>query len=313
MRIGLTIANFGSPGGARTLGAALANVARYAEEAGFDSLWVWDHFFWDESPVGPGVTDREMIEAYTTLGFIAGVTRTIKLGAMVTGVTYRHPGVLVKQVTTLDVVSQGRAYFGVGAAWFEEEHRALGVPFPSLDERFERLEETLQIAHQMWADEGQYNLARPYHGNHYRLERTLNVPQAIQRPHPPVLVGGLGERWTLRLVAQYADACNFYGALERDALLHKLDVLRGHCARLGRSYDAIEKTVYDWTLKVGRESHPGTRSPQQVISYFKTLADVGVDTIIVDNVSMDFFDPDVRDAWATAIIPAVHALQVAGR
>ena len=145
MRIGLTVARFAAPGGPARLGDALVRVARHAEAVGFDTFWVWDHFFWDASPVGPGVTDREMLEAFTTLGFIAGATRTIKLGTMVASATYRHPGVLIKQVTTLDVLSGGRAIFGIGAGWFEVEHRALGIPFPTLQERFERLEETVQF------------------------------------------------------------------------------------------------------------------------------------------------------------------------
>src|SRR5437016_2553276 len=194
MRVDLNVANFAAPGGPAGLAEHLARVARRAEDAGFESLWVWDHFFWDQTPIGPGVTDREMIEAYTTLGFLAGVTRTIKLGTLVASATYRHPGVLVKQVTTLDVLSGGRAIFGIGAGWFEEEHRALGIPFPTTKERFERLEETVQIALLMWGDEGRYDRAKPFLGKHYRLERALNVPQALRRPHPPILIGGSGEQ-----------------------------------------------------------------------------------------------------------------------
>src|SRR5215469_763273 len=230
MRVGLSVANFAAPGGPAELGPQLAAVARRAEAAGFESFWVWDHFFWDESPVGPGVTDREMLEAYTVLSFVAGVTATIKLGTMVASATYRHPGALIKQVTGLDILSGGRAIFGIGAGWFEEEHRALGIPFPARAERFERLEETVRIGLQMWADEGKYDRAKPFRGRHYQLERTLNVPQSLQRPHPPILIGGGGERKTLRMVAQYADACNLLDKCTLDELAHKLAVLQEHCA-----------------------------------------------------------------------------------
>src|SRR5438132_2667482 len=240
MRVGLNVANFVVPGGPARLGAELVRVARRAEAVGFDSFLVWDHFFWDASPVGPGVTDRAMIEAFTTLGFIAGVTSTIRIGTLVASATYRHPGVLIKQVTTLDLLSGGRAIFGVGAGWFEEEHRALGIRFPTAGERLERLEETVQIALQMWADKGKYDQAKPFRGKHYRLDRTLNVPQTLQRPHPPILIGGGGEQKTLRLVAQYAQACNLFAGPD---LARKLDVLRGHCEAVGRDYDEMEKTV----------------------------------------------------------------------
>jgi len=265
MRVDLNVANFATPGGPAGLGQALARVARRAEDAGFERFWLWDHFFWDQTPIGPGVTDREMIEAYTTLGFIAGVTRNIKLGTLVASATYRHPGVLIKQVTALDLLSGGRAIFGIGAGWFEEEHRALGIRFPSVKERFERLEETVQIALQMWADEGQYDRAKPFSGKHYRLERTLNVPQTLQRPHPPIMIGGGGEQKTLRLVTRYADACNLNGRLSPDQLAHKLAVLRGHCERLGRPYDAIEKTLYG-QLHVTRDGRAGSMSPPQAIA-----------------------------------------------
>ncbi len=309
MRVGLNMANFAAPGGAARLGAELARVARRAEEVGFDSFWVWDHFFWDESPVGPGVTDREMIEAYATLAFIAGVTTRIKLGTMVTSATYRHPGMLIKQVTTLDVLSGGRAIFGIGAGWFEEEHRALGIRFPSLGERFARLEETVQIGLQMWADEGKYDRAKPFRGKHYQLERTLNVPQALQRPHPPILIGGSGEQKTLRLVAQYADACNLHGRFTPDQLAHKLAVLRGHCERLGRPYEAIEKTLYG-RLQVTRD---GPMSVQQAIAYCRTLADLGFDALILVADHLPIYEPATLDLWATELLPAIRRLPVAGR
>jgi len=309
MHVGLSVANFTAPGGPARLGPEIAGMARRAEAAGFESLWVWDHFFWDESPVGPGVTDREMLEAYAVLAFIAGVTTTIKLGTMVVSATYRHPGALVKQVTSLDVLSGGRAIFGVGAGWFEEEHRALGILFPSRAERFERLEETVQIVLQMWADEGKYDRAKPFRGRHYQLQRTLNVPQALQRPHPPILIGGGGERKTLRLVAQYADACNLQDNLTFEQLAHKLDVLRAHCKNAGRPYSAIEKTVH-----VARQATPNaTTSIPQAVEYCRTLAGMGIDTVILGSERANVYDPAVIDRWGAELIPALRGFPVAGR
>src|SRR5580692_10446869 len=231
MRIGLQIPDFDGGGGSRQLGSRLAAVARAADEAGFDSIGLMDHFF-QISMVGP--PDHDMLEAYTTLGYLAACTSRARLLTLVTGAIYRHPGILAKMVTTLDVLSGGRAWLGIGAAWNEEESRGLGVPFPPLAERFERLEETLRICLQMWqGDES------PYQGKHYQLERPLNSPQALTRPHPPIMIGGSGERKTLRLVARYADACNMF--LGPD-MARKLDVLRAHCDAEGRDYDEISKT-----------------------------------------------------------------------
>ena len=210
----------------------LAAVARTAEEAGFTKLSVMDHV-WQIRGFGP--PENDMLEAYTALGFLAAETSRIELLTWVTAVVYREPGLLAKCVTTLDVLSGGRAWLGIGAAWNEEESRGLGLPFPPTAERFERLEEALQICLQMWSgDDG------PYDGKHYQLARTLNVPQSLQRPHPKILIGGSGERKTLRMVAQYADACNLFASPD---VGHKLDVLREHCDVIGRNYDDIEKTV----------------------------------------------------------------------
>ncbi|MBA2285137.1 MAG: LLM class F420-dependent oxidoreductase, partial [Ktedonobacteraceae bacterium] len=200
MRVGLQVPNFTWPNGQSELGDTFALIAERAERAGFYSMWVMDHFF-QIRMAGP--PEHEMLEGWSALAFAAGRTNRIKLGTMVTGVTYRYPAILVKTATTLDVLSHGRAYFGIGAAWNEEEHKGLGVPFPPIAERFERLEETLQIAHQMWSGDD-----KAFAGKHYQLERPLNSPQSVQKPHPPILIGGGGERKTLRLVAQYADACN---------------------------------------------------------------------------------------------------------
>ncbi len=247
MKLGIGIGNFSWPVTTGELGSVISRIAVTADEAGFDSLWVMDHFFQIRLTGLP--PESPMFEAYATLGFLAGQTRRIRLGTIVTSVAYRHPGVLVKSVTSLDVLSGGRVFFGVGAGapWnvpqagpgtaFEAE--GLGIPFPSLAERFERLEELLQIAHQMWRGD-----ERPYEGQHYQLVRPLNSPNSVQRPHPPILIGGSGERKTLRLVARYADACNLFdlpGTEFADNITGKLRVLREHCAAAGRDYTEIEK------------------------------------------------------------------------
>jgi len=232
VRLGLHIPYFSWPNGPARLGPDLAEVAGAAEAAGFDRISVMDHF-WQIGGFGP--PEQDMLEAYTALGFLAAHTSRVKLLTLVTGVVYREPGLLAKIVTTLDVLSQGRAMLGIGAAWNEEEARGLGLPFPRTAERFERLEEALQIVLQMWAGDDS-----PYDGKHYQLARTLSVPQPLSSPHPPILIGGGGEQKTLRLVARYAQACNLFNAPD---LGHKLDVLRSHCATEGRDYDDIEKTV----------------------------------------------------------------------
>jgi F420-dependent oxidoreductase-like protein len=260
MKIGLHVSNFTWPGGPATLAADLGRVATAAEDQGFAKLSVMDHV-WQIHSIGP--PEHDMLEAYTTLGFLAGRTQRIELLAWVTAVVYREPGMLAKAVTTLDVLSGGRAWLGIGAAWFEAEARGLGLPFPPTAERFERLEEALQICLQMWSGED-----KPYTGAHYRLERTLNSPQSLRRPHPPILIGGGGERKTLRLVAQYAQACNLFPVPE---LEHKLDVLRRHCDAVGRDYDEIEKTVMG-ALDPG----PQGERVDDLIREMHRLADLGV-------------------------------------
>ena len=232
MKIGLHIADFTFPAGAAGLADDLTRIAAEAEEQGFDRVSVMDHV-WQISILGP--PEHDMLEAYTTLGYLAARTSRVELLAWVTAVSYREPGMLAKLVTTLDVLSKGRAWLGIGAAWNGAEATGLGLPFPPTAERFERLEETLRICLQMWSESDD-----PFQGAHYRLERTLNVPQPLRRPHPPILIGGGGEKKTLRLVARYAQACNLFPGPE---LEHKLEVLRGHCADVGRDYDEIEKTV----------------------------------------------------------------------
>ncbi|MGH6656932.1 MAG: LLM class F420-dependent oxidoreductase [Actinocrinis sp.] len=234
MRIGLTISRFNWPGGAEAVRPNLLKVARAAEDGGLYSLWVMDHFFQIQTN---GPAEDPMLEGYTALGFLAAATERVTLGTMVTGVTYRNPAILAKTATTLDVLSGGRAYFGIGAAWFEHEHESFGVPYPPVKERFERLEEAIKIANGMWSDSD-----AGFEGEYYAPKRLLNVPAAVSSPRPRLLIGGGGEQKTLRFVARYADACNLFDGGD-DFLNGKLDVLRGHCESEGRDYDAIEKTV----------------------------------------------------------------------
>jgi len=291
MKIGLQIVWFNW--GNLSIRDTLIQVGQRAEAAGFNSLWSLDHFFQME---GAGRVEDPMLEAYTTLGFLAGVTQKITLGTLVTGVVYRHPGALIKTVSTLDVLSGGRAWLGIGAAWYEREARALGLPFPPLTERFEQLEETLQIAHQMWVGD-----VLPYHGKHFQLAETLDQPRPLQKPHPRIMVGGAGEKKTLRMVAQYADACNFDGGLGADGLQHKLAVLRGHCDAIGRNYDEIEKTVV-----TGANLVPGGRTAADIVDYCKSLREVGIDHVMFNMTNLHELTP--IDIFGDQIIPAVAGL-----
>jgi len=264
MKCGLQVSDFTWPDAPQSIGPTFARIARDADEAGMASLWVMDHFFQIRS-IGP--SEHEMLEGYSALAYAAGVTERITLGTMVTGVTYRHPGLLIKTVTTLDVLSSGRAWLGIGAAWNEEEHRGLGVPFPSTKERFERLEETLQLAHQMWSGDDS-----AFEGRHHQLERPLNSPPALSTPHPRILVGGGGEKKTLRLVAQYADACNIFD-MGPDAVRAKYDVIRRHCEAVGRDDDDIEKTVLT-RVDFAKESD------DSIVDRVGRLGDVGTQHVI---------------------------------
>jgi F420-dependent oxidoreductase-like protein len=234
VKLGLHYWNFSTPRDPARIADSLADTARVAEQAGFSSFSVMDHFFQMEHA---GSAAEPMLESYTTLGYVAGRTERMSLRVLVTGVMYRHPGLLAKIVTTLDVLSGGRAQLGIGASWYEREQRGLGVPVVPVAERFERLEETLQICLQMWSDDN-----GPFDGRHYQLGETLCVPAPISRPHPPILVGGGGERKTLLLAARYADASNVFGS-SPDDVAHKLEVLRSHCEAEGTDYDRITKTV----------------------------------------------------------------------
>lgn len=287
MKIGLQIPSFTWPGGAAQIRGTLADIAHAADEAGFYSLWVMDHFF-QIAYIGPH--EQEMLEGYGTLNYLAGLTRKVKLGTLVTGVTHRYPGLLVKAATTLDVLSGGRAYLGIGAAWYEQESKGLGIPFPPLALRFELLEEALQIARQMWSDDN-----GPFHGRHNRLDETLCSPQPLSRPHPPILIGGSGEKKTLRLVAQYADACNLFG--DAAAVRAKLEILKRHCDAVGRDYATIEKTTLH-TVHLA----PGQMSAPDVIGLCQSLAAAGVQQAIFNMPNVHEIAP--LEIFGREIIPA---------
>lgn len=294
MRIGVHVVSFDLPGGPASIGPTLAAVGRAVDEAGVDNVSAMDH--WLQLDMAGGA-HAPMLEGYTTLGYLAGHTTTAELQLLVTGVTYRHPALLAKTVTTLDVLSGGRAALGIGAAWYEREHAAYGVPFPPLAERFERLEETLQIVRQMWSDDD-----GPYTGTHYQLAETLNVPQVLRRPHPPIMVGGAGEKKTLRLVATYAQACNLFAGphVPPSAVQAKLDVLAAHCERVGTDYDAIHKTVL-WAGPLGTDASGGAAFVETMRAY----ADVGVDAVHV----MPGRDPVAFvQGLGENVVAGVHAL-----
>jgi len=287
MKAGLHIPDFTWQGGPPELRVRLGEIARLAEQAGFDRISVMDHV-WQIGPIGP--PEGEMLEAYTTLGWLAAKTDRVKLLTVVTAVVYREPGMLAKAVTTLDVLSGGRAMLGIGAAWNEAEARGLGLFFPPLAERFERLEEALRICRQMWSgDDG------PFDGKHYQLNRTLNSPQSLSRPHPPILIGGGGEKKTLRLVARYADACNVFDSPE---LARKLDVLREHCAAEGRDYAEIEKTA-----QVRFDLGERGEKVNQTIEHLHELAELGIQVAHGGLAGVGSLRP--LDLMAEHVIPAV--------
>ncbi len=291
MKLGLQVSRFSFDGAPASTGATWRAIARDADQAGLASLWVMDHFF-QISVVGP--PELDMLEGYTTLAHAAAVTEDIELGTLVTGVTYRHPGLLLKTVTTLDVLSGGRAWLGIGAAWNEEEHRGLGVPYPSTRERFRLLEDTLRLAHRMFADDDS-----PFDGDIVHLERPLNHPQPVRRP--PIMVGGGGEKKTLRLVAQYADACNIFDA-GRESVRHKLEVLRAHCEDVGRDEHEISKTcLAALTLDTGAPLPDGVtaHSVEQAVDRLERLGESGFDHVIVSMANTT--DPSAYDLLAEVV------------
>ena len=281
MEFGLHYSRFPSSPGS-SLARTLADTARIADEGGIALLTLMDHWFQMEVYGGP---PEPMLEGYTGLGMLAGITERLRLSLLVTGVTYRHPGLLAKTVTTLDVLSEGRAQLGLGAAWYEREHAGLGVPFPPLAERFERLEETVQICRQMWSDDD-----GPFEGRHYRLAETVCVPAPVQPGGPPVMIGGGGERRTLRLVAQYADACNLFGG-SAEQVRHKLEVLDRHCADVGRDPAEVRRTSIVGTDPVAETD--------AFLAEVEALAGLGISLVTVGH---DGADPV---AWTEALVERV--------
>ena len=263
MKIGLHVVSFTWPDTPDSIAPTLRGIASAAEESGISHLSFMDHWFQMEM-MAPA--EEPMLEGYTSLGFMSALTSTVTLGLLVTGVTYRHPGLLAKTVATLDVLSGGRGELGIGAAWYDREHRGLGVPFPSISERFERLEETLQICFQMWSEDN-----GPFKSKHYELAETLCSPPPISRPRPPVMIGGSGERKTLKLVAQYADSCNLF-EVGLEEIEHKLDVLRRHCDDADRDYDTISKTMLTRT--------DAFTDTEAFVGYISDYAKLGIDTVI---------------------------------
>ena len=292
MKIGLQIPSFSWPGGDAAIGATLARIAADADAAGFDSLWVMDHFFQIR---GVGKPEEPMLEGFSALAFMAAHSKSATLGLMVGGIHYRQAALWAKAATTLDVLSGGRSYFGIGAAWNEEESRGLGFPMPPLGVRFEMLEETLQIVHSMW--QGERGSGEAFEGHHYQAERLINSPQVLSRPHPKIIIGGGGEQKTLRLVAKYADACNIFGG--PDQLSHKFSVLRERCSEIGRPFGEIERTNLQ-TVDLGRET------PAEVVARFEILAGVGVQHVIFNLANVA--DPRTIDTLARDVLPELHAI-----
>jgi F420-dependent oxidoreductase-like protein len=298
MKVGLQICSFTWPGGPEAIAPTLARIVQQADEIGFDSIWVMDHYFQIR---GVGRPEEPMLEGMTALGFMAAQSKQARLGLMVGGIHYRLPGLWVKATTTLDVLSGGRAWLGIGAAWNQEESRALGFPFPPLGERFEMLEETLRIAHEMW--QGERGSEGAFRGRQFQAERLLNSPQAISRPRIPIMVGGGGEKKTLRLVAQYADACNVFGSPE--GIARKYAILDEHCATVGRDPRSIERSTLQ-NVRLGPGSHARTESAQQVVDRFGELWDAGAEHIIFE--LKDVHEPAYMELLGRDVLPALHAI-----
>lgn len=290
MRIGLQLPHF-RPSTPQTMRSWLTDTVQAVDQGGFDSLWVMDHFF--QLGGWLGEPETEMIEGYTTLGFFAGITENVKIGLLVGGVIYRHPALVIKMVSTLDVLSGGRTYFGIGAAWNEQETTSLGMRFPPTKERFEQLEEILQIAKHMWAGD-----TSPYEGTHFQLPYPANNPQPLSKPHPPILIGGMGPKKTLRFVAQYSDACNFFGGAENEVLVERLEILKRHCQDVDRPYKQIEKTVLATAdLEEG--------SAQDVIARGKELQEMGFEHLIFNVKGV--YTPETLQLFTDKIIPTLKS------
>lgn len=295
MHIGLQIPSFKYPGGTAAIRPKLKEIVTTAEAAGFHSVWVMDHYYQIKGLFGEAYTDP-MMEAYTTLGYLAGLTEKAYLGVMVTGVVYRLPSILLKMVNTLDIVSGGRAYLGLGAAWYQEEAEGFGVPYPSTGERFEWLEDTLQLAHALWnGDETSFT------GKRFSAPQITNNPRPVSQPHPRILIGGSGPKKTLRMTAQYADACNLFEDYGRERLQEILSTLRGHCERLGRSYDAIEKTSLG-TAHLSADKD----TVDSIMERLKVLSDLGFTHAIFNMPNVYEITP--LEIFGKEIIPAAAAL-----
>jgi F420-dependent oxidoreductase-like protein len=298
MKVGLQISSFTWPAGPEAIGPTLARIVRQADDVGFDSIWVMDHFFQIR---GVGRPEEPMLEGMTALGFMAAHSDRARLGLMVGGVHYRAPGLWIKATTTLDVLSGGRAWLGIGAAWNEDESRSLGFAFPPLGERFEQLEDTLRMAHGMW--QGERGSEERLDGRHTTATRLLNSPQSISRPRIPIMVGGGGEKKTLRLVARYADACNVFGSPE--AIARKYRILAEHCADIGRDPGEVERSTLQ-NVRLGPADHARTESPAEVVDRFGELSDAGADHVIFE--LKDVHDPAHLETVGRDILPALHAL-----
>ena len=298
MKVGLQICSFTWPGGDAAIGPTLARVVRQADDVGFDSIWVMDHFIQIRSVGRP---EEPMLEGMTALGFMAAHSERARLGLMVGGVHYRNPGLWVKATTTLDVLSGGRAWLGIGAAWNEDESRALGFDFPPLGKRFDMLEDTLRIAHGMWT--GERGSEEAVEGRVFTAKHLLNAPQALSRPRIPIMVGGGGERKTLRLVAQYADACNVFGSPE--AIARKYAILDEHCRTVGRDPAEIERSTLQ-NVRLGPPGRARVETPADVVDRFAELSDAGAQHVIFE--LKDVFEPAYLETIGREVIPALHAL-----
>lgn len=302
MKIGLQIIRFDWSDNANDIRGRLATIAKLADESGFYSLWVMDHLFQMGGEFGPA--ESPMLEGYSAINYLAGLTSRVRLGTLVTGNSYRYPGLLIKMVSTLDVLSGGRAYLGIGAGWYTREARGLGIPLPDVSERFARLEETLQIAKQMWSGQ-----RTPYLGKYYQLHEPINCPQPLQQPHPPILIGGEGERKTLRLVAQYGDACNLHAGGGPDeyregleSIHSKLSVLREHCERIGRPYEEIERTAL-----AGLNLAQTSNAISDTIHLCQSLADIGVQHVIFN--MPNGYEMDLLEVFTREILPVVSKFE----
>jgi F420-dependent oxidoreductase-like protein len=294
MNIGLQIPSFKVPGGTAAIRSKLKEVVTTAEEAGFFSLWVMDHYYQIKGLFGEAYTDP-MLEAYTTLGYLAGLTEKAYLGVLVTGVIYRHPSVLMKMVNTLDILSGGRAYLGIGAAWYEEEAKGYGIPYPSTSERFEKLEDNLKLAKALWESE-----ETSFEGKHFSAPAITNNPRPLSNPHPRLMIGGTGPNKTLRMVAEYADACNIGDWVGQENMQKALDTLKGHCESLGRDYASIEKTSLS-TVHLS-----GDDTVDSIIRRIEELAGMGFTHAIFN--MPDVYKITPLETFGKEIIPAVAGL-----